>query len=352
MKKVLIAMCAMAAVMACTKTEATFEHPGEISFSPVSKYNTKAAVTSTNFTANQNFYVFANTVDENEKYFANILFEADGTNKSTNNYQVYKGNPAQFWPNVKNLKFAGYTVTGNVGADLSSIQASMSDDFSTMTLTSYQQPLPTVAGANDLMWFFDANGGTGYGKNTSYVEPAMAHACSWITINIKAESEALCNYWKNLKVQAVSFENLITTNTATMKSGTVSWGAATLPSPAVPVAILTDKTGGDENAKTLSHTASVECADIVNNTIVIPQAPVTIAVTYSYTSPADAAVTITETKTSISLDYDNDADTNTAWVAGTHYTYELTIGANEIKIAPKSTDWTTPTSGDFTQDVK
>ena len=198
------------------------------------------------------------------------------------------------------------------------------------------------------MWFFDDNSETGYGKNTSYVEPAMAHACSWITVNIKAESEALCTYWKNLKVQAVSFENLITTNTATMKSGTVSWDAATLPSPAVPVAILTDKTGGDENAKTLSHTASVECADIVDNTIVIPQAPVTIAVTYSYTSPADPGVTITETKTGISLKYNGDE----AWVAGTHYTYELTIGANEIKIAPKSTEWATGTCSGLNQTIQ
>mgnify|MGYP003315130891 CR=1 FL=1 len=87
MKKVLIAMCAMAAVMSCAKTELAFEQPGEISFSPVSRYNTKAAVIDTDFTANQNFYVFANTVDENEKYFVIndkkwISGCADGTNGS------------------------------------------------------------------------------------------------------------------------------------------------------------------------------------------------------------------------------------------------------------------------------
>ena len=335
MKKVLIAMCAMAAVLACTKTEATFEQPSEISFSPVSKYNTKAAVTGTNFTASQNFYVFANTTD-NEKYFSNILFEPDGSNKD-GEYQVYKGNPAQFWPNVKSLKFAGYTVSGNVGATSPSIQASMADNFETMTLTSYQQPLPTESKSNDLMWFFENNSGTGYDKNTDYVNPTMKHALSWITINIKAESTGLCDYWTNLKVQGVSFENLIQTNTATMTASTVTWNSATLPSPAVPVVIMTDKKDAEENAVELNTTAK-EYADVTNNTIVIPQTPVTLSITYSYTSPADANVIITETKTGISLDYDGVQGTNTAWVAGTHYTYEITIGANEIKIAPKSTD--------------
>ena len=336
MTKVLIAMCAMAAVMACTKTEATFEQPGEISFSPVSRYNTKAAVTGTNFTANQNFYVFANTTD-NEKYFSNILFEADGTNKD-GEYQVYKGNPSQFWPNVKSLKFAGYTVSGNVGATSSSILASMNENFETMTLTSYQQPLPTENEANDLMWFFENNSGSGYDKNTDYVNPTMKHALSWITINIKAESQGLLNYWNNLTITEVEFANLITTNTVALGTDAV-WTEVAAPSPAVSVDVMTTD-------KVLT-TSSQEFAEVANNTIVIPQTPVDLNVTYSYKSPADNNVTITETKP-VSLKFDGE----NKWAAGTHYTYELTIGANEIKIAPKSTEWATGTGSGLNQTIK
>lgn len=336
MKKVLIAMCAMAAVMACTKTEATFEQPGEISFSPVSRYNTKAAVTGTNFTASQNFYVFANTTD-NEKYFSNILFEADGTNKD-GEYQVYKGNPSQFWPNVKSLKFAGYTVSGNVGATSPSIKASMADNFETMTLTSYQQPLPAENKANDLMWFFENNSGSGYDKNTDYVNPTMKHALSWITINIKAESQGLLDYWKNLTIIDVEFANLITTNTVALGTDAV-WTEVAAPNPAVPVAVMTTD-------KVLT-TSSQEFAEVANNTIVIPQTPVDLNVKYSYTSLADNSVTITETKP-VSLKFNGE----NKWAAGTHYTYELTIGANEIKIAPKSTEWATGTGSGLNQTIR
>lgn len=60
MKKIVFSIIAVAAIAACAKTEPTFEQPGEISFSPVSKYNTKAAVTGAAFSTDQEFYVFAN----------------------------------------------------------------------------------------------------------------------------------------------------------------------------------------------------------------------------------------------------------------------------------------------------
>lgn len=352
MKKVLIAMCAMAAVMACTKTEATFEQPAEISFSPVSRYNTKAAVTGTNFTASQNFYVFANTVEATSaKYFENALFiQDDDQTGAPTNLTVYAGSPSQFWPNVTPLKFAGYTVSGNVGTGTGKVQAAM-DTWGTMTITGYSQPFDfQVAQANDLMWFFDDNTAKGYDKNSGIITPTMKHACSWITVTVKVAANLMDTdsnvegdqpYWTDITVKNIKFETLNTTGNVAL-SGTAAW--SDVGGSQTYVNIYDNATGTvvDGTARTIDST-------VPNNVIVVPQIPTTLSMTYSYTTPA--GVNVTETKTGISLDYDGNADTNTAWAAGTHYTYELTIGADEIKIAPKSSDWTTGT-GNLAQDVK
>lgn len=349
MKKVLIAMCAMAAVMSCAKTELAFEQPSEISFSPVSRYNTKAAVTGTNFTADQNFYVFANTVETTSaKYFENALFipDDDQTGAPTN-LTVYAGSPSQFWPNVTPLKFAGYTVSGNVGTGTGKVTAVM-DTWGTMTITGYSQPYDFQnAQANDLMWFFDDNNANGYDKESGIITPTMKHACSWITVTVKVADNLMDTdlstggnqpYWTNITVKNIKFENLNTTGDVAL-SGTAAWD--NVAGPQTNVNIYDNATGTvvDATAKTIDSA-------VANNVIVVPQVPTTLAMTYSYTTPA--GVSVTETKTGISLKYDG----YNKWAAGMHYTYELTIGADEIRIAPKSTDWATPGSGDFTQDVK
>lgn len=334
MKKVLIAMCTMAAVMSCVKTELAFEQPSEISFSPVSRYNTKAAVTGTNFTADQNFYVFANTVETTSaKYFENALFipDDDQTGAPTN-LTVYAGSPSQFWPNVTPLKFAGYTVSGNVGT----VKATMSDPWGTMTITGYSQPHDFQnAQANDLMWFFDDNNANGYDKESGIITPTMKHACSWITVTVKVAANLVDTdpstdgnqpYWTNITVKNIKFENLNTTGDVAL-SETAVW--SNVAGPQTNVNIYNNATGTvvDATAKTIDSA-------VANNVIVVPQLPTTLAMTYSYTTPA--GVSVTETKTGISLKYDGDNE----WAAGTHYTYELTIGADEIKIAPASSPWT------------
>lgn len=338
MKKVFYSICAAVLVMACAKTDPVFEPSGEISFSPVSKYATKSAVTGTNFTADQNFYVFANTAEtESAKYFENILFVPDGANKTdVGQLQVYKGSPAQYWPNVTPLKFAGYTVSGNVGDATDKVLASMSQ-WGTMSLNGYVQN-PTATANNDLMWFVD-NGtdGAGYTKATKYVTPVMKHALSWLTVQVKVDEKLLDTdentdgaqpYWTNINIYSIKLETLNTKGNVTLA------GAALWENPTTPITnvVIYD----DSNGKPLNGTATT-FENTENNTIVIPQIPVTLAVQYGYTTPAGG--TVRETITDISLEYDGDDTKETAWEPGKHYTYVLTIGAEEIKIAPSSEDW-------------
>lgn len=341
MKKVLVTICAMAAVLACTKTEVTFDEPGEISFAPVSRYATKAAVgTGDSFT--QSFYVFANTNTENVPYFSNVLFGY------TDNDGIFLGNPSQFWPNATPLKFAGVTETGNIGT---SATVSMTG-FSSISITGYTQPSTfTTDVANDLMWFYADNNDGGYGKQTNAIAPTMNHACSWITFNVKVDAKLAdvqdgqtTAYWRNITLKEVAFESLASTGTATITFE--------------PVAPATNVVWKDQSTTTASHvvytgngslssTTALVAESITNNIVVIPQTPTTVSVTYSYTTPAGG--TVEETVTGVSLNYNG---TDAAWAPGVHYTYNLTIGADEIKIAPTVGDWTPGTGSGLSQDVK
>lgn len=358
MKKIFYIALAAATLIGCSKSEANYSEAQQISFMPVSKVNTKVAVTGAVYSENYPFYVYANAKNNDAstfitKYFEKVSFVPDGTNK-TGGLQVYKGSPAQYWPNVNPLVFAGFTQTGNVA----SITPVANQDLTSLTLSNFTQPEPTVAGANDLMYFFADNDGNGYDKNTTFVDPTMKHACSWITINIKADQKLLADrddntegiqpYWPNLKVKNVKFYNLHETGDLTItKADGATWNFADQTATQAVNVRTSDKD---------ITTAFQEFAEIEANTIVLPQpladnssaknATVQLSVTYSYTTPAGTA-DFTEEKV---LDLFYDGDAKSAWQPGKHYTYNLTLTAEEIKIAPSSTDWDSDLNNNSTAD--
>lgn len=325
MKKILYFAIAAAVVMACSKTEEVYTPSEEISFMPVSQIESKAAVESTNYTASQNFYVFAHTT-ENQAYFSKVSFQPS-SESTAGGLKIYTGSPAQYWPNVKALKFAGYTESGNTATATHTLAA----DFTSLAVTGYVQPSPTTADAkNDLMYFFNDNGGAGYAKGTEVISPVMKHACAWLTIKVKADTKLVDDaddtksYWKNLKVTNISLKNLKESGKVTFTPTAATWDFAGVTATA-SVDVL--------NAEKKITTAFAEFATVANNTIVLPQGATMMYVTYSYTTPAGA--TITEVK-EINL-----ATYTSTWDAGVHYTYDLTVTAEEIKIAPSSATWGT-----------
>lgn len=326
MKKVLITICAAIAVLACTKTEVAFDEPNEIAFSPVSKFETKAAVGAT-YSSNLNFYAWAYTVETTPvAYFSEILFTPESSQDGApTGLTSYTGSTPQYWPNEKALKFAGVTKSGNITKDIVAMS-----DATAITVTGYDQPLPNSAVANDLLWFFDDNSDAGYTKpeanaTSVHVQPTMKHACSWVVVKVALDSD-LASYWTNVKVNSIKFVTLLTTGDVTLTEGGASWDDQGTSESNIVVY---------EGTTEITTTAKEFAAS--NDAIVIPQTPTTLAVNISYTTPAGGAVT--ETIDEISLDYDGAEGTNTAWAPGKKYTYTLTICADEIKIAPKSEDW-------------
>ena len=144
---------------ACSKTETSYEAPSEIAFTPVAEGMTKAAVEGEDYSYGPPFNVFAQTTDS-EAYFNNVKFEAGS--ETSGGLKVYEGNPTQYWPRTKNLKFAGYTGTPYLAA-------TMNAGFTDLTIEGYQQ-----SADNDLMYFFDSGeGGNGYNTESGIVSPTM-----------------------------------------------------------------------------------------------------------------------------------------------------------------------------------
>ena len=66
MKKLFISVLAVAAAVACTKTNVDFEQPAEIGFSPVAAMSSKAAIAGTTYPTTQPIGLLSNndgTVD-------------------------------------------------------------------------------------------------------------------------------------------------------------------------------------------------------------------------------------------------------------------------------------------------
>ena len=67
MKKIFFSLVALAALAACSKYEVEYTDNMELSFAPVSKLSTKAAVADTDYPDALNMYVFANAGLDTDK---------------------------------------------------------------------------------------------------------------------------------------------------------------------------------------------------------------------------------------------------------------------------------------------
>jgi len=110
MKKLFLFSVAALAFCACSNDETVSENnaasqqPKEISFSPLTKPNTRAEVEGTTFPTGQDMYVAAYDATANQDYFAQTTFDEDGTTG------LWKANPKKYWPmNAATLNFLAYT---------------------------------------------------------------------------------------------------------------------------------------------------------------------------------------------------------------------------------------------------
>lgn len=343
MKKLFISILAVAAAVACTKTNVDFEQPAEIGFAPVASMSSKAAIPDAIYPDTQPIGIWSNydgTIDPTQiagdetktpnyknnfqtAYLDNVKF----VSKKVNNATVWGGATPYYWPTNGSLVFAGYSIPAG-----GEVNSSATYDFATdvMTITDYVQDLST-AKTFDLLWFGRTADSYNYRNASTAVPVQFHHALSWITIKVKGEGTAVAkdNVWA---IKSVKLNNVINKGTATLKGTEAKWTLSTTDKGAMAVFTTSESEPGqsltaDEDGKVIEA--------VENGTVVLPQTPVTLTVTYSYKTPA--GVSITETKDVNLKLSDNEADN--LWKPGYHYTYTLTFKSNEILVAPTVATW-------------
>lgn len=348
MKKVIFSICLAALAIGCAKTEVQFEQTDLISFAPVAHNATKAALAQ-GAVPTENLIVSANAGMPGSAASACSELYFDKVEFVNNNSGIFTAN-GYFWPNVKHLSFAG--VTKSAGVNISDVEIDV--DANSIVITNYpQQKFGTEQ--NDLMWFEHTSP---VGKTDNAINVTLKHACSWIVLNFKGtEDTGAARPWKITKV---TIDNLSVRETATL--------AYTQGSPTEAVAVWTESNEGSNLAPLTVYEYTKTAAEVAANAkhvgqslsssapftpdatgiIVIPQTPTRISVTYNYVSQFGPDnnietddIVIEETAT-VNLNYDgtsNDGSDWTSWAAGTKYTYDITLTATGIKIAPTAATW-------------
>ena len=331
MKKIFFSLVALAALAACSKSEIAYEQTGEIGFVPVAKKATKVAEDDAVYNTNLDMYIFANTYTDADEtsftqpYFANARFEhRDGG--------IFGGADAlYYWPNVKTLKFAGLSASGNVN-----VNNGATPELTANLEIKLDGYAPGTGGAeegdNDLMWFpttqaygkSDVPGTGNTAETDDNIEVVMQHACAWVTINIKGNGiTGDTNPWT---ITNVSFKDL-------SQSGNVLLGATANWTSVATGATCTVFTGEEELATSVKNFTQI---GNFKDLIVVPQPTKKLYVTYQYDSdPNSTEIALFSETKEIGLTY----DTGTTWDAGVHYIYNITIGTKEILVEPTVTTW-------------
>ena len=350
MKKIFFSLLALAAIAACSKSNIEYaDNQMEISFAPVSKVNTKAAITLTDYPDALDMYVFAEagepnvevTGDNYDPYFKNALFQ-HGSNADN----VFSGATPYYWPNVKKLIFSGLSASGNVNAkddpDTAEDEKGAIPTYAynttalewQITLEGYTPTAGTeTLGNNDLMWFSTVGPFAKPATQRDWtVDAIMKHACAWVTINIKGDATTgkTGTTWQilDLTIADLAQKGDVVLGTA------ASWKNLS----EVKTFDVYEATTGKALTDNYVDYTQLTYKDLV----VIPQSAKTLTVTYSFVSDPVNNITTKEVK-EIPLTFDGGKN----WEAGKHYIYNITIGTQEIIIHPKAQDWTVVTAPDI-----
>ena len=341
MKKLVLAVLALGAMAACTKSNVQYEQPGEISLQPVTQKATKAAVDGTYYPTGTayNFNVWAWWADKNAgtalaEFTSTTDYIAEGTFTARNNVS-WGGVTPYYWPTKGSLVFAGYSPAS---ADVAGTTFNYSWDSKTFTVSNYIQS-NDIAQTKDLMWFDVTD--KSYNQNgTDGVPVTFKHALSWLTFKFKLAKNDTPQNWIITNVKLTGIEN-----TASFAS-TTGWDEAT-NSHEVGVWSVRD---GVTPYTVTSEEKVLEST--TNGVVVIPQscAPGTPAAEGVAAVAAAAELVITyNMKTyvgngvlegqEVKLPLNGSQISDDEWLPGKHYIYTITFGNNEILISPSVTNW-------------
>ena len=298
-------ICAAAAIVAlasCSKTEVVNnEAPQEIGFKAVTGVMTKGVQATGQF--DQTIGVLAYNTDGLNEYFANAEFDKTTVDGVT----TWNGVDAKYWPIDSELDFVVYSPYQATG-DPATVVVTNTAESKKLAVTVADNAKASLALQTDYMY------GTEYYADHSKVEASVAvnfkHALSLITVNFTGNT--------NVNIVSAILDN-------TAQDGTYTVQYLPVVNPAISWV-----PGTADNNLTLNPTSetALSSTPITTQYMVVPTEASTITITYNIEGMTGA-------------DLVKEIDLTETWTAGTHYTYNVNIGANEIKFTTSVADWGT-----------
>ena len=340
MKKYILPILGLAALVACSKTEPVYEESGAIRFAPVTSLATKAAIDGTVYPVGEWFNVTAywkNEKAESDFNDGTVTYFSNRTFKKGTTY--WAGDPAAYWPKNGSLRFACYSPS-----DVQGVSHDLATD--TYTVTDYVQSNLTTATV-DLMvapttFSYDAKTGA---ENVPVV---FEHALSWISFKVVSDEDAENIFTiKKIVIDSVDTKGSLTavmTETAKSKTWALSSANGKKGNTNVkPYVVYNNEVG--VVATTTSGANYIE--NVPGGTVVIPQPTTTVTITFDQQAK-DCALLENQVIT-LPLTVSKEVTSGTAdevapssWEAGKHYIYTLKFAYEEddqILINPSVKDW-------------
>ena len=344
MKKYILPILGLAALVACSKTEPVYEESGEIRFAPVTSLATKAqvfnAIDGADYPAGEYFNVTAYWKNEDagsDFTEGTVTYFSDRTFKKGTTY--WAGDPAAYWPKNGSLRFACYSPS-----DVTGVSHVLATD--TYTVTDYVQSNDTEKTV-DLMVAptpssYDANTGA---ENVSVV---FEHALSWISFKVVSDEDAEGIFTiKSIVVNDVNTKGSLTAvMTGTAKSKTWKLSAITEEEEVNPYVMPYEVYNNEVGVVATTTSGANYIEDVAGGTVVIPQPTTTVTITFD--QKAEGTAVLENQVITLPLDLFSEvgnADKELVpldWEAGKHYIYTLKFAYEEddqILINPSVEEW-------------
>ena len=348
MKKIFLALAAVAALAACSKSEIAYEQPEEIGITPFALNRTKSMVSGTEFPA-ENFMVWAyykqlpagttiaawqaNTdADKAQQLYINEKEFKPSATKG-----LWGGVTPYYWPKIGSLLFAGYYPT--TVASLVDYKFTATENV--MTINGYKPGFVDIKNTGvhqeDLMYFnmtaTSSDGSTVGTQNSvttgSQIDVVFRHALSWIEVVLVKEAETPND--AKITVNYVKFTDILpagkgaVNNSASDKE--IKWTAY---GTAADVTV-TEKAG---HVLAKNNTTPLD-----KQPLFIPQGMNDLIINYTIASKDESKFTETKTINLSKLGSLTGTMGSNSWQPGKKYTYTITIGTSEILIDPVVAEW-------------
>ena len=345
MKKLFLFSVAALAFCACSSDETVSENSAanqqskEISFTPLTKPNTRAAVTGYDFPASYNFLISAYAVDAAKDYFGKTEYANEATTS------IWSGVAGQkrYWPlSPETLNFLAVTKSdadgsnttfGTAGANFASKETVvLADNKSTQHDLMYSYARAAVTKAGNTLSF---NGGAN-------VAMTFYHAQSYVCFTVKAANDATKN--AGIVVTGIKLNGAVYNGTATVNlanynnkttdlSATLAWDgdAYTSATPYnVDVPGITNTSSVNVNS-TSALTAGDGLMIVPNPTKTGENlnASISTFIVYYKMPGVDKVYEFEYTPT----------DAQKRMQPGYKYTFNIAFTLNEIKVEPTVTNW-------------